>query len=541
MATMQKLAIVVKKIIELKKQGIAQSDIAVVLTNMNIKPPSAPTIRKYYNMDDAPSAAQLTSAFEKPKAFEDPQCKEIILTTLAVNKDNVKFTISSLYDLLEEELVDTGVMNALPGNEQTLRNYCTYLRKTGQVPEKETQARLYNFVEDPPPGKQIQLDYGVQRIDGGEQVYFICIRVRRSRVLFVQGQDHRFNAVETCRSLYLFFIFIGGRFEELVIDQDSALVSSEFLGEVVETQVFKEFLREQELKLFVCRKADPESKGSVENLVGFVKKNYFSSRLDRSSQKLIAGLGSWCKRKNTRRLNCATHRIPMEHFEQEEKATLRPNLPSSYGGSTTLMPVEGDKTRTIRYKTNRYSFPPEYRFKTIYYRAAGGVLSIYSNEDGTKLIRQHDIAPSHVKNTQFMHPQDLRKPSEKWKELRQSLLRRYHCPSMIHFINGVCKENDRYKGEQLRAILKYLDGKKPEMEFLETVVARCCSTYSYKVAQFQAIYEGLQKEMSETDVPDVMAFNANVFTMPVDVQVRDQDFYQSYFTKKVNQSEGEAL
>lgn len=182
---------------------------------------------------------------------------------MAVNKDNVKFTISSLYDLLEEELVDTGVMKALPGNEQTLRNYCTYLRKTGQVPEKEIQGRLYNFVDDPPPGKQIQLDYGVQRIDGGEQIYFICIRVRRSRILFVQGQDHRFNAEETCRSIYLFFIFIGGRFEELVIDQDSALVSSEFLGEVVETQVFKEFLREQELKLFVCRKADPESKGSV--------------------------------------------------------------------------------------------------------------------------------------------------------------------------------------------------------------------------------------------------------------------------------------
>lgn len=52
MATMQKLAIVVKKIIELKNQGIAQSDIATVLTNMNLKPPSAPTIRKYYNMDE---------------------------------------------------------------------------------------------------------------------------------------------------------------------------------------------------------------------------------------------------------------------------------------------------------------------------------------------------------------------------------------------------------------------------------------------------------------------------------------------------------
>ena len=47
--------------------------------------------------------------------------------------------------------------------------------------------------------------------------------------------------------------------------------------------------------------------------------------------------------------------------------------------------------------------------------------------------------------------------------------------------------------------------------------------------------------MSETTVPDSMVFDANVFAMPVDVQVRDQDFYQSYFTRKVNQSEGEVL
>ncbi len=52
MATLLKQAEVVNTIIELKRQGIAQSDIAQVLRNMNLKPPSAPTIRKYYNMDD---------------------------------------------------------------------------------------------------------------------------------------------------------------------------------------------------------------------------------------------------------------------------------------------------------------------------------------------------------------------------------------------------------------------------------------------------------------------------------------------------------
>lgn len=538
MATIQQQAVTMNKIIELKKQGIAQSDIAAVLTNMNIKPPSAPTIRKYYKMNNAPTTAEMASVFEKPKAFDVPECREIIIKTLTANRENAKFTVSSLYDLLEEELVDTGIMEFLPGNEQTLRNFCFHLRKTGQVPEKTTPSRLYSFTEDPPPGQQIQLDYGVQRIHGGEQIYFVCIRVRRSRVLYVRGQDHRFNAVETCQALYLFFIFIGGRFSELVIDQDSALIASEFLGEIVETRVFKEFLREQDLRLYVCRKADPESKGSVENLVGFVKKNYFSSRLDRSAQQLITGLGAWCKRKNTRRLNAATHRIPMEHFEQEERAALRSNLPSSYGGSTTLVAVQGDKTRTIRYKTNRYSFPPEYRFKTIYYRATGGVLAMYSDEEGTRLIRKHDIAPSHVKNTPFIHPEDARTPSEKWKELKQTLLRRYACPSMLHFLNGVTKENERYRAEQLRAILKYLDDQSPEVEFLEPVLARCCSTYSYKFTQFQAIYEGLQKEADAPAVPDGMLFDASAFSMPVEVQVREQDFYQSFFTRKVNQNEG---
>jgi hypothetical protein len=73
---------------------------------------------------------------------------------------------------------------------------------------------------------QIQLDYGVQRLNSGEHVHFVCIRMRRSRLMFVRAQDHRFTAVETCQTLYLFFILIEGRTEELVIDQDSSLVAS---------------------------------------------------------------------------------------------------------------------------------------------------------------------------------------------------------------------------------------------------------------------------------------------------------------------------
>lgn len=541
MATLLKQAEVVNKIIELKRQGIAQSDVAQVLKSMNLRPPSVPTIRKYYHMDDAPSSSQLASAYQKEKAFDDPLCKDIIVKTLQANASNKLFKISSLFDLLEEELVDTGTMDVLPGNPQTLRNYCARLKESGQVHDAPVESRLYNFIEDPPPGMQIQLDYGVQALNGGEHVHFICIRMRRSRLLFVRAQDHRFNAIETCRTIYIFFVFIEGRTGELVIDQDSCMVASETLGEIIETREFKAFLMEQDIQLRVLHKSDPESKGSVENLVGFLKKNYFSSRLDQAAQKLIAGVPNWCKRKNTRHLNTATHRIPMEQFLAEEKQALRPNLPSHYGCSSNLTgPVHVDKMRVIIHKTNKYSVPPAHRFKEVYYRINSGVLSVYGDEQGTQLIRQHDVAPTEVKHQIFMHPDDRRLPSNKWEDVKKNILRRFPSKSMLHFLNGVCKENEHYREPQLSAVLAWLDAHQPTPGFLESVLGRCCETFSYKVSQFQAIYDGMGKEAGMQGIPsgdDVPPFpKATAISDGIVVQVRGADTYQDIFQRKVQET-----
>ena len=46
-------------------------------------------------------------------------------------------------------------------------------------------------------------------------------------------------------------------------NQDAAFVVSETYGEVIKTRVFEDFCTEQGLKLWVCNKADPESKGPI--------------------------------------------------------------------------------------------------------------------------------------------------------------------------------------------------------------------------------------------------------------------------------------
>lgn len=113
-----------------------------------------------------------------------------------------------------------------------LENYIRWLRETGQVREPEARRRLYNHVDDPPAGKQLQLDFRQQRCDDGFTVHFLCMLLRMSRYLGVCAQDHRFTSEEACAVIYRFLCKVGGRVEELVIDQDSVFVGSEVYGEV---------------------------------------------------------------------------------------------------------------------------------------------------------------------------------------------------------------------------------------------------------------------------------------------------------------------
>ena len=115
---------------------------------------------------------------------------------------------------------------------------------------------------------------------------------------------------------------------------------------------------------------------------------------------------------------------------------------------------------------------------------------------------------------------------------------------MLHFLNGVCKENPHYREPQLSAILAWLEKQHPESAFLESVLARCCETFSYRFSLFQAIYSGLQKE---SIIPDELyaaeGLDSSFIMMPngVSVQVRGSDTYQDLFQKKVQETARESV
>ena len=136
-------------------------------------------------------------------------------------------------------------------------------------------------------------------------------------------QDHPFSTMEVILHLLDCFEYIGGRPEELVIDQDRLMVVSENSGQIIFTKQFRSFIEEQELRLWVCRKAEPQSKGKVENLIKFVKTSFFSARCFYQVSEIPAKLNLWLSRRANGKICQATGRIPRVVLQEEEQKCLR--------------------------------------------------------------------------------------------------------------------------------------------------------------------------------------------------------------------------
>lgn len=517
-----------QEIQDLKLRGYTQTEIHDYFVAQGIKPPSRPTISKYFRMDVVPEDPGERLA--KEKAFDAEPFKSVIIATLEANGGR-DFCMSSVYDLLEERFVDSGEFERLPGNEQTLRNYVHHLEETGQVKPGDRNARVYDHVFDTSPGEQMLIDFGEVTLDRKRSVHFICLLLRYSRMLCVFAQDHKYNATEACQAIYRGFCRLEGRPSVLVIDQDAVFVASETYGEVVKTRTFEDFCTEQDLRLWVCNKADPESKGPVENSVGFVKKNFFSARNVTCVDDVWRSLPGWLDRKN-KRLHRATLRVPLQVFRDVEKAALKPLLPSVYETSpNSFVSYECKGMPYVLYRSCRYSVPRDYAYARVKYKITVGKIHVY--DENLNFICTHLL--SERKGSYNQLPEHRRDGSGDWVEIIERLRVKWNCYDFQHFINGVRKENPRHVGKQLGAIEKFLDAEKPERALVADVLKTCCQHYRYQFSQFKVVYDFAKagKSLAGTD-----GFKASQASEPV--EYKSLEVYDKAFRERVSLSGREA-
>lgn len=95
----------------------------------------------------------------------------------------------------------------------------------------------------------------------------------------MEWQARPFTTRDAIRCHENAFQFYGGRTEEIVYDQDHLISVSENAGQLLLMAEFQGYVNERKFKVHLCRRADPESKGMIEDVVKYIKGNFADSRV----------------------------------------------------------------------------------------------------------------------------------------------------------------------------------------------------------------------------------------------------------------------
>ena len=213
-------------------------------------------------------------------------------------------------------------------------------------------------------GEFSQHDFGevwIHWTGGGRtKVRFFASRLKYSRYVLVSCVPNQ--RVETLvRTLAAHFCQFGGLPLLAVFDRPGTIVtkSDPKTGAVLDwNPTFAEVTARLGVAVEVCWPARPNQKGTVENLVGWVKNSFFKQRQFVDRQDLAMQLQAWHEEVNERRANRASERIPGELLREQERGRLRP-VKLTAQQLDLRYAVRVGPTGMVTFETNRYSMPAE--------------------------------------------------------------------------------------------------------------------------------------------------------------------------------------
>ncbi len=244
--------------------------------------------------------------------------------------------------------------------KRSFQNYVNDLRKEYNI-QKPVHTRQYEAVDERDPGHQAQVDMGeiyVPTPSGrNRKVYCFAMVLAHSRYKYIEWQTYPFTTESFIRCHINAFKYYGGRPQEIVYDQDKILAVSENSGDIIYTAGFQTYVDEVKFRIYLCRGADPESKGMVENVVKFAKHGFAEHRTLTDIESFNENCLAWLKRTANHDVHGTTHKRPDEVFALE-KEYLTPVSEYSFASAINeSISYAVRKDNIVLYKSNRYRVP----------------------------------------------------------------------------------------------------------------------------------------------------------------------------------------
>ncbi|MHB8682658.1 MAG: IS21 family transposase [Acidimicrobiales bacterium] len=219
------------------------------------------------------------------------------------------------------------------------------------------------------PGETLVIDWGTEG-----RLHQFCAVVPWSRFRFVRFAADE-TAVTTFRLLVECFEELGGVPKVVLADRMGCLKGGVVMNVVVPTPDYVRFATHYGFRPDFCEAADPESKGMVEHLVGYAKRDLVvpAELVADDLGAANAAATAWCIEVNAT-VHSEICAVPAERLETERELfgplpSLRPHI-----GKVTTRKV--DKLSCIRFGSARYSVPISLIGRTVEVQVASGRVRI---------------------------------------------------------------------------------------------------------------------------------------------------------------------
>jgi transposase len=235
------------------------------------------------------------------------------------------------------------------------------------------------------PGEHVVIDWGAE---GGLHVF--CAVLAWSRVRFVRfAADER--AATTLAMLAECFEVLGGVPGKVLADRMGCLKGGVVANVVVPTAEYVRFAAHYGFRPDFCEAADPESKGIVENLVGYAKADLMVPQApfgDLAAANEAAR--AWCAEVNgvVHSEICA---VPAERM-LTERELLGP-LPSLRASIGKFVTRKADRLSCVRFGSARYSVPTRLIGTEVRLRTDDGRLLAIMTATGEVVAEHALVAP----------------------------------------------------------------------------------------------------------------------------------------------------
>lgn len=346
--------------------------------------------------------------------------REVILQWLREDQTapaKQRHTAKRIYDRLRDEY-------AFTGGESTVRRFVARLRQEIEGPKIDAK-----IVLAADPGEMAQVDWGQAKvvIGGVEQIaHLFCLRLRFSSVPFVWAAPHeRLEAFLEGHTRAL--TWLDGVPARIVYDNLSSAVHRMLQGHQREENERFVVMRSHYLFDSVfCNPRSGHEKGSVENLVGYVRRNALTPMPEVESwDELNQRLLMWCEGERDR----------LGDRWQVEKAGLSP-LPAGTYKPCVHETLQVNKMSLVTFQRNRYSVPVEWVSSVVRVEAYTDRLEIWgpdrrvihhrrmTGRNHTELMLEHYLDALARKPFAVTHAAVVRELPEPYQALRRTLCQR---------------------------------------------------------------------------------------------------------------------